>query len=247
MSCAARIMSPIPACSCRCSMRSARRAPAFAHAALLTGSEGKLSKRLGSLGVEAMREAGIEPQALVAKLARIGTSLPVEPLRRSRAADRELRFRQLRPRPGPLRHGGARGAQRQDRPPARFRRGARPAAGRDERGGLGGDPAEPAPRSPRPPTGGTSSTAMSSRPPRRRTAPISPPPPRPPPRSTGADAPWPALTARLKETSGRAGKALFHPLRRALTGRDSGPGNGGVAAPDRPRRGDRPPRAPPPS
>src|SRR5690606_11813273 len=53
--------------------------PAFAHEALLVGSEGKLSKRLGSLGVEAMAEAGIEPQAVVAKLARIGTSLPVEP------------------------------------------------------------------------------------------------------------------------------------------------------------------------
>src|SRR5437868_13557247 len=55
-------------------------APAFAHEALLTGSEGKLAKRLGSTGVEAMREDGIEPEALVAKLARIGTSLPVEPL-----------------------------------------------------------------------------------------------------------------------------------------------------------------------
>nr|MDQ4088296.1 glutamate--tRNA ligase [Pseudomonadota bacterium] len=54
--------------------------PAFAHEALLVGSEGKLSKRLGSLGVEAMREAGVEPLALVAKLARIGTSLPVEPV-----------------------------------------------------------------------------------------------------------------------------------------------------------------------
>ena len=54
-------------------------APAFAHEALLTGSEGKLAKRLGSTGVEAMREAGIEPAALVAKLARIGTSLAVEP------------------------------------------------------------------------------------------------------------------------------------------------------------------------
>ena len=53
--------------------------PAFAHAALLVGSEGKLSKRLGSLGVETMREQGIEPMALVAKLARIGTSAPVEP------------------------------------------------------------------------------------------------------------------------------------------------------------------------
>src|SRR3954466_15882525 len=54
--------------------------PAFAHEALLVGSEGKLSKRLGSLGVEAMKEAGIEPIALLAKLARIGTSLPVEPV-----------------------------------------------------------------------------------------------------------------------------------------------------------------------
>src|SRR3954470_23705659 len=54
--------------------------PAFAHEALLVGSEGKLSKRLGSLGVEAMREAGIEPVAILAKLARIGTSLAVEPV-----------------------------------------------------------------------------------------------------------------------------------------------------------------------
>src|SRR3954471_10395825 len=53
--------------------------PAFAHEALLVGSEGKLSKRLGSLGVDAMRQAGIEPAAILAKLARIGTSLPVEP------------------------------------------------------------------------------------------------------------------------------------------------------------------------
>lgn len=53
--------------------------PAFAHTALLTGSEGKLSKRLGSLGVAHFREQGIEPAALIAKLARLGTSDPVEP------------------------------------------------------------------------------------------------------------------------------------------------------------------------
>ena len=35
--------------------------------------------------------------------------------------------------------------------------------------------------------------------------------------------PWHALTAQLKEATGRKGKALFLPLRRALTGRDSGP------------------------
>ena len=54
--------------------------PRFAHAALLTGHEGKLSKRLGSLGVDHFREIGIEPQAVRALLARIGTSDPVEPV-----------------------------------------------------------------------------------------------------------------------------------------------------------------------
>ena len=54
-------------------------APRFAHEALLVGSEGKLSKRLGSLGVDTLRDAGIEPEALVALLARLGTSDPVDP------------------------------------------------------------------------------------------------------------------------------------------------------------------------
>jgi glutamyl-tRNA synthetase len=54
--------------------------PAFAHEALLTGAEGKLSKRLGSADTDHFREDGIEPLALAAKLARIGTSLPVEPV-----------------------------------------------------------------------------------------------------------------------------------------------------------------------
>jgi glutamyl-tRNA synthetase len=35
--------------------------------------------------------------------------------------------------------------------------------------------------------------------------------------------PWSQLTAALKQQTGRAGKALFLPLRRALTGRESGP------------------------
>ncbi|VWX60772.1 glutamate--tRNA ligase [Sphingorhabdus sp. 109] len=54
--------------------------PEFAHEALLVGTEGKLSKRLGSLGVSGFREKHIEPQAIVALLARIGTSDPVEPI-----------------------------------------------------------------------------------------------------------------------------------------------------------------------
>lgn len=54
--------------------------PRFAHEALLMGKEGKLSKRLGSLGCDSFKERGIEPEAIVALLARLGTSQPVEPI-----------------------------------------------------------------------------------------------------------------------------------------------------------------------
>lgn len=53
--------------------------PQFAHEALLVGTEGKLSKRLGSLGAAHFRDSGIEPEALVALLGRLGTSDPVDP------------------------------------------------------------------------------------------------------------------------------------------------------------------------
>lgn len=53
--------------------------PSFAHEALLTGTEGKLSKRLGSLGVAHFRDRGIEPASLLSLLARLGSSQPVEP------------------------------------------------------------------------------------------------------------------------------------------------------------------------
>ena len=52
--------------------------PDFAHEALLVASEGKLSKRLGSSGVDELRAAGIEPMAINSLLARLGTSQPVE-------------------------------------------------------------------------------------------------------------------------------------------------------------------------
>ena len=54
--------------------------PQFAHEALLVAAEGKLSKRLGSLGVEAIRESGLEAMALLCVLARLGTSQPIEPV-----------------------------------------------------------------------------------------------------------------------------------------------------------------------
>lgn len=52
--------------------------PAFAHEALLVAAEGKMSKRLGSYGAPHLQEQGVEPMALLSLLARLGTSQPVE-------------------------------------------------------------------------------------------------------------------------------------------------------------------------
>lgn len=53
--------------------------PTFAHLPLLTGKEGKLSKRLGSLGVRELRAEGIEAMAICSYLAKLGTSEAIEP------------------------------------------------------------------------------------------------------------------------------------------------------------------------
>jgi glutamyl-tRNA synthetase len=56
------------------------KAPAFAHHSLLIGSDGKgLSKRLGSLSIAAMRDEGLEAMAVVSHGALIGTSEAIEP------------------------------------------------------------------------------------------------------------------------------------------------------------------------
>jgi glutamyl-tRNA synthetase len=54
--------------------------PQFAHYPLFVTASGEaLSKRLGSLSIRATREDGIEPLALASYLAKIGTSDPIEP------------------------------------------------------------------------------------------------------------------------------------------------------------------------
>ena len=54
--------------------------PQMGHLALLAGADGEgLSKRLGSLSVRELREQGTEAAALASLLARIGTSAPVVP------------------------------------------------------------------------------------------------------------------------------------------------------------------------
>ena len=53
--------------------------PAFAHHSLLTGPQGEaLSKRLGTLSLRDLRAAGVQPMALLSLMARLGSSDPVE-------------------------------------------------------------------------------------------------------------------------------------------------------------------------
>ncbi|MEY4697703.1 MAG: hypothetical protein RIT14_2131 [Pseudomonadota bacterium] len=53
--------------------------PSFAHHSLLTGAKGEeLSKRLGTLSLRDLRAAGVEPLALLSLMARLGSSRPVE-------------------------------------------------------------------------------------------------------------------------------------------------------------------------
>jgi glutamyl-tRNA synthetase len=194
--------------------------PRFAHEALLVGSEGKLSKRLGSLGCEAFRERGIEPEALVALLARLGTSLPVEPI-----ADRQVLVDTF-----DLAHFG--------RAPARF-----DDAELDRLNAALVHQMDYAQVKDRLPGGMDEEAWLAIRPNLSHvadaaewwavvTGPIVTPDLSVEDRAfvgQAADAliwsddPWHTLTDDLKASTGRKGRALFHPLRVALTGRESGP------------------------
>jgi glutamyl-tRNA synthetase len=196
--------------------------PAFAHAALLVGSEGKLAKRLGSLGVEAMKEAGVEPVALAAKLARIGTSLPVEPVTDLAPLAETFDFSTFGRAPArfdmeELNALNARIVHQLDHEKVKDRlpggmagadwKAIRPnlrtvAEAADWWEILHGHVERTAPEEDRGLLAIAAAAALEI---------------------DWSEAPWPQLVARLKEKTGRSGKALFQPLRRALTGRDSGP------------------------
>ena len=202
--------------------------PRFAHEALLVGSEGKLSKRLGSLGIAELREAGIEPEALVALLARLGTADPVDA--KLGVADLAASFDLTRFGRAPARFDEAElhrvNAAVVHRLP--FARVAQLLPAKMIESGMG----EAAWDAIRPNLAHIDEAAGWWR---VVTGPVEP---APFDAETGdflAQAanvaidiewdsdPWRALTAALKEATGRKGKALFLPLRQALTGKDHGP------------------------
>ncbi|MFW2831470.1 glutamate--tRNA ligase [Sphingomonas sp. ID0503] len=196
--------------------------PAFAHEALLTGAEGKLSKRLGSLGVDAFRVAGVESVTILALLARIGTSDPVVAVAS----------------PEPLVEGFD--FARFGRAPARFDEAELVALNAKTLHLISFEQVAD-----RLPTGMTAAGWDAIRANIATlaeaadwwavvTGPVVAPEldeadrafvSRAAEIAEGLDwaEPWPALTGALKAETGRKGRALFLPLRLALTGREHGP------------------------
>jgi len=70
--------------------------PVFAHLPLLIDADGaKLSKRLGTLSITQLREDGLEPVTLAAYLSRMGTSDPIEPIEDLVPLIHEFEFRRF--------------------------------------------------------------------------------------------------------------------------------------------------------
>ncbi len=197
-------------------------APAFAHEALLIGAAGKLSKRLGAMGMAEFQEAGIEPVAIAALLARLGTSDPVEPVTSLTPLITGLDFSHFGRAPARFDETelvalNARILHQMDYDAvaARLPTAMGAAAWNAVRGNITvlADAAawwvvindDIAPVIAEEDRAFIAQAAQAAR------------------EIDWTDDPWPALTSALKATTGRKGKALFLPLRRALTGHDHGP------------------------
>jgi glutamyl-tRNA synthetase len=204
--------------------------PQFAHEALLVAAERKLSKRLGSYGAEHLREEGVEPMALHDVLARIGTWQPVEPIASLEELADSFDFSTFGRAPA---HFDPHEVELVN---ARLLHKLDFAAVRD-----------------RLPSGVTEEDWLLLRPNLERLSDfagwfavlrgeVDPPELAHDERLLVKDAatiaealdwsaePWRALTEELKRTTGKKGRELFHPLRLALTGRESGPEMAGLVA-----------------
>jgi glutamyl-tRNA synthetase len=206
------------------------KAPAFAHEALLVAAEGKLSKRLGSYGAEHLREEAVEPMALLSLLARIGTSQPVEPVATLEELARDFDFAHFGRAPA---HFDPHDVELLN---ARLLHKLDYSAVAD-----------------RLPESATEEDWLLLRANLERLADfatwfevlhgdIEPPELSHEDRLVARDAaavgeridwggePWKALTNELKQATGKKGRELFHPLRLALTGRESGPEMAGLVS-----------------
>ena len=203
-------------------------APRFAHHSLLTGPRGEgLSKRLGTLSLRDLRARGVEPMALLSLMARLGSADPVElrashaelvegfDLRRFGAAPTKLDEADL----GPLtaRHLASlpfeavsgdlvRAGVPEDTAPRFWEVVRENVATRADIAGWWELVSKGAPPLVAEGDGAFVAQALGM---------LGDPP--------YDEETWPDWTARVREATGRKGRALFLPLRHAVTGRERGP------------------------
>ena len=199
--------------------------PAFAHLALMVGREGEsLSKRLGSLSLEALRQDGIEPMALASLLARLGSAKPVVamPTLEALAEDFSLDGFGRAPAhfdPDELRALSARIVHAMDYASARPRLDALGLNRADQRFWLavrGNLTRIEDARDWWQVCQGPLTPIIEDREFTAAAALLLPPAPL-------DELSWSSWTARIAAQTGRKGRALYHPLRLALTGRERGP------------------------
>ena len=198
--------------------------PRFAHFPLLVGAGGEaLSKRLGSLSLRSLREDGIEPLALDCYLAKTGTSDPVEVKPSLAALAEEFTFGKIGRAPAhfvpdelsalnarllhtlPFEAVADRLAAMGIAGGTEFWEAVRPNLARLSEASdywrLVTGPVEP---------------VLEDRNIAVRAAELLPPEP-------WDQTSWGSWTAEVAAATGARGRALFHPLRLALTGREHGP------------------------
>jgi glutamyl-tRNA synthetase len=200
------------------------RAPDFGHFPLLVGADGEaLSKRLGSLSVLDLRAQGYEPMALLSHLAKLGTSDPVEARLSFDQLAAEFSFDKIgrapaRFDPEELKRVNAAVLHQSDYGRVRARLA-----------GLGADKGEAFWNAVRANlelladvtawvriVDGPIDPVVNDKAFANAAAALLP-------QGAYDGASWQAFTNAVKEKTGAKGKALFMPLRQALTGRDHGP------------------------
>ena len=194
--------------------------PQFSHHPLLLGSGGEaLSKRLGSLSLESLRQDGIEPMAVAAYLAKIGTSDAIEPRLTLDELAREFDFAKIGRAPAhfdseELNMLNARTLHLLPYDAARLQpMGISESLWQAIRPNLGriSDAATLAQLVTGPVTPVIEDAGLAA-----KAAALLPPEP-------WDEATWGAWTGAVAAQTGAKGRGLFHPLRLALTGRGDGP------------------------
>ncbi|AXC50942.1 glutamate--tRNA ligase [Paracoccus suum] len=202
--------------------------PQFAHHSLLTGPGGEeLSKRLGTLSLRDLREQGVAPEALLSLMARLGSSQPVAVRMSLDEIANGFEVGQFGTAP-------TRFDAEDLWPLTREANQARPFAEVRERIAALGVPDDLAERFWRVASqnitrlddlagwwtifseGARPEIAPEDRAFVTEALSLLPPPPY-------SEASWSEWTAAVKAATGRKGKSLFMPLRKALTGQDHGP------------------------